>query len=276
MAVASTSRMRFCDYWWPIGELRPVYKVDSRTASAAMVNMNHENGARGTLFVYVDEGDYPWLARFSIGNLEKDTVPDDAITLVHIAREHLRTVLDCLHPDVAALDTIHFNSFRDEDEDPTIDIEIKAQYQATRFDPGLFQGLFKESMGARAELRLYQMATKTHMPSEYRYLSLFKILELTFARRGAWDYVALDKALAPAEDNLALIFPGLASRATIFRVRDMCAHAVLGKSKVRHGAMGLTFKQDRAVHQATDSLLSVGKHIINRVGKGRFGISERE
>lgn len=129
---------------------------------------------------------------------------------------------------------------------------------------------FRTALGASIEHRplimLLADATSPTLPLQYRYLSLYKILELEFRAAGRWS--GLDEVLAPyfdkyRERNISTrSLPNL-----VHEMRDKCAHIKVGGND-SIGILGLSGEDAATVRRLMVLLREIVVEHINRKGTG--------
>src|SRR5215469_16193382 len=94
-------------------------------------------------------------------------------------------------------------------------------------DPENIRNVLVGSMGHQPLIKLLADAQMPLLPLQYRYLSLYKILELEFRLAGRW--IGLQKLLEPYYDDYKGLNISMRSLPNlIHEMRDKCAHIKLG------------------------------------------------
>jgi hypothetical protein len=81
------------------------------------------------------------------------------------------------------------------------------------------------------------------IPPEYRFLSLYKLLEMQFRRRGEWNEAKLQKYLLPLAPEFAQRGFKETPLQLLHEVRDKCAHVRTGKRREVLGVSELNHRQ---------------------------------
>ena len=171
----------------------------------------------------------PDFARFLITGLEAESIPDKLFPVIQSIREHLLSILMItFHPD-ASIWPQSLSSFSVEGEPYRISVKMIPEYEPVRFDPERARALFVQTFERREETRLLVDGFNKRIPLQYRYLSLFKIIELHYRPKGQWDR----ERLLPILERFRAELQGLGVSAEPFGylhdLRDRCAHIKAGK-----------------------------------------------
>jgi len=110
-----------------------------------------------------------------------------------------------------------------------------SDYRAELKSAGL---LFEKTLGHRQIFKLLGDAQLPNLPLSYRYLSIYRILELEFKVGHKWPQ--LDSVLEPFENEYrSLNVSNQSFENCMHAFRDMCAHIKSGKSDEVRGIIGL-------------------------------------
>mgnify|MGYP001810215465 CR=1 FL=1 len=270
--------MQYCLYYWLIAPLRDGLNDSPARQPVWTIPIDLATYEPMELALYLDAHGLPHFGRLKIRNLPSASMPQELEPLLLAVREHLLSVLRMTYrPDVrlAQPSSVH-GFFRDED---SYDVRLQIdQYESVNFDPEPTKHLFVQSFDLREHLRLYMDGSDERIPVQYRFLSLYKLLELLYRPHGQWRKRELQSRLAPFQTMLSE--QGFTSDPSVLlhELRDKCAHIRVGKSAEREerGASYLNAKQLARVQRALPALRSACLASLNEIAAGKFQIGPRQ
>jgi hypothetical protein len=120
--------------------------------------------------------------------------------------------------------------------------------QNYKLDCANISTVFEHTLELMPLFKLLADTQQPILPMPYRYLSVYKVLELEFRSGKKWP--GLKALLAPYEDEYQKL--GLSSRTFenfIHEMRDRCAHIKLGDGSAKFGITGLSGRDMNAVEK---------------------------
>lgn len=131
--------------------------------------------------------------------------------------------------------------------------------------------LFEHTLPQRESLRLLTDGVDESIPAQYRFLSLYKFLELRF--RGAddhWDFRALNAACEAQLAAFATLGLGRTFQAELNHLRDRCAHIRTGTGKKRRlGVTALNPAAMKEVRRLLPLLIDICRVVLNKDLEGK-------
>jgi len=232
-------------------------------------------GIDGRVALFVSDGT-PMYARISVPGFEgPETKNEDAGPFIQICQEHLLTCLWFTYDRRVRAFAASLRTFLPETDAPRINTRVDVMDVPGRVVPEQIRFLFAGTIGVREEMRLLQDGSDERLPLQYRYLSLYKLLELSFRRGGRWDYAALRGALEAHGSDFVRLAGGRSAVSYLHDLRDRCAHIRTGRTgQQAFGVTHLRHDQAMKVEKALAPLKRVCQRIFNVRAGGNFWIGE--
>jgi hypothetical protein len=245
--------------------------------SAALTQLvEFPDGAKLDVSLYVDELGHPHFVRvraFDATDVNDTGRFDDH---VHVLAEHMLSVLKLTWE--GQLNYSPFQFFADEGPDGGgISISIEDMNKKV-FPSDTAQSLFAHTMEARQSLRLIADSLDPGLPHQYRFLSLYKFLEIRYKNDSdCWDWDALKSACASGAEQFAALKFDRDLIAELIRLRDSCAHIKSGKDKKRQlGVTALHPKALRELRKFMPVLTEICREVFNKEMEGKISLGEQE
>ena len=187
--------------------------------------------------------------------------------------DHMLAVLKLTHNVSADLARFGENAIsigaHDDEGKPNLKIEISEIVEAqAEVAADNIRNVFVTSMGHRPLIKLLADAQMPLLPLQYRYLSLYKILELEFRVEGRW--IGLQELLEPYDRSYKALNLSLRSLPNlIHEMRDKCAHIKVGGNDSL-GIVGLDGPDAKIVVELVKLL---GKVIVQHLTSKSIGLT---
>ena len=266
--------MYYCMYYWIIAPLRGGIKDVPERLPAFALNVQALDGKDYELSLFCDHRNEPEFARCRIPSLGTEAIPDSILPLLQTIIEHLMSSLRLTYRmDLMLAQPSAVWSFFEESKPHEVSLSIQELGERT-FDPQPVKNLFSASFNIRELVRLYLDGVDGGIPLQYRFLSLYKLIENRFRRRGYWENTSLDAFLQPyAAKFIDLGFKG-APASILHDLRDRCAHIKTGTKGVREvlGVTHLNHKEAVRVQHVLPLLRAICSVVINDRAKGAFAL----
>lgn len=187
--------------------------------------------------------------------------------------DHMVAVLRLTHDTEAALvrwgeNVINIGA-HDADGKPSLNVQISEIIGATPEVPAEnIRNILVTSISHRSLIKLLADSQMPLLPLQYRYLSVYKILELEFRVAGQW--IGLRELLQPYEDEYRA--QNISARSlpnVIHEMRDKCAHIKVGGDD-SPGIIGLDGPDAKIVTALTSLLRRV---IVNHLNSKITGLT---
>lgn len=256
-----------CRYYWLIEPLRSALRDDGLREPASRIAIAGA-GQLSELAIYCDEASDPEFGRLLISDLKSREIPSDLVPFIQDFREQLISTLRLMFdPHVRVFEHAVW-TFSAAGELPPVGVDLHVRDKRS-FDPDRFREIFIACGPIRESVRLYLDGTNATLPVEFRFLSLFKILEKHFRAGAAWRYDDLDGFLEQFAPSPRALAPGQKQRSWIFRLRDRCAHAVASKGR---GATAFNVQEINRVKEAIPVMSRIGAALISDASSGEVVI----
>ncbi|MBI2170868.1 MAG: hypothetical protein HYU30_02440 [Chloroflexi bacterium] len=177
--------MKTCFYYWLIEPIPHEFEDTSESIPAFEIPIRFGTVTH-TLALFVGDGGLPQYARLRLSNIETENIPEAILPMLQSVKEHLISVLRVTFDPQMTLFPYPFWTFIEEGKPNRTGLEITQFAQKVASDPERVKRVFVGSFSHREELRLFVDGLDQRLPLQYRYLSLYKILELEFKTRGHW------------------------------------------------------------------------------------------
>jgi hypothetical protein len=173
---------------------------------------------------------------------------DRFVDLVAVAQAHMLSVLKLAwHPNASYVPMSFFQQEAEDGSGAGLQVTWPSAYG---FNSAQAHALYEHTFGHRESLRLLADGLDERVPIQYRFLSLYKFLEIRY--RGDsdhWDFGALRKACdAQLREYDGLKLPR-SFQAELKHLRDRCAHIRTGSGKKRR--LGVTALNPEALKEVT-------------------------
>lgn len=209
-----------------------------------------------------------YMVRIMIPGLEEEKIPVEDMNRVLTLKEHMLSVLRVTYDEDVSITTHYFWIFRDQNEPPVLnikfDLSLNPDFQVNGEN---IRSTYINTFSVRNHLRLFSDAQDKRIPLQYRYLSLYKLIELEFKQKGQWrdDFT---KFLSKFEDDFTKL--NLTSKKLdnyIHDLRDRCAHIKSAKEVV--GVTELSRKAAAEVNTFLPLLINICAAMLNEKYKDR-------
>ncbi len=224
------------------------------------------------LSLYCDKQGNPEFARCRIPDLETEAIPDATLPLLQSLKEHLLSILRLTYrPDTMLAMPGTAWAFIENGKPAELSLLID-EFGSTLYESERTKNLFIQSFELRELMRLYVDGVDERVPLQFRFLSLYKLLELRYRKHGQWN----KKALADLLTSYAKAFKDQGVRgepaAILHELRDKCAHIKTGSKGKREvlGVTHLNLAEVARVKRILPALRAVCAACINERADGKF------
>jgi len=203
------------------------------------------------------------MARISKRGLREKSIPTKIQNEITILKEHLLTSIN-LHFDPYARIRFNMHQFIEEGGKPDINILLddgtkkKNQISANEFSD-IFLGTFDYGN----EFKLLSDAQKTYIPVQFRYLSLYKWLEMEFKTKGRWNSSFLSFTEQVEDEFQKRNFSNKKFSNYLHDIRDKCAHIKSNNDIL--GVTSLSYQDEKSVIEFTKFLTLVCIEYFNQI-----------
>ncbi len=257
--------MRECLYYWLIEPIRQSFH-DKATSKAA-VDIPIETTTGTVHFaIFLDENGLPAYGRLRFACGDDDRIPKERLPLLQSVKEHFLSVLRLEFSEDTYLFPRPIWTFIESGAEYSVSLEMQVVESAAVFEPLVFQNTFAASFEHREEVRLLLDGADKRIPLQYRYLSLYRLLELILRPDRQWKKDDLESALQPYGDRLKKAGFSRSPVNALHELRDSCTHIRTGQA---FGVTHLNLQQAARIEKFLPILLDVCVSLLN----SRFGPS---
>lgn len=225
--------------------------IDQGKPAAFTQHLRGSEGQELETSLFLDEHGEPVFVKVRAIGAKDIHDTNRFVDLVEVAREHMISVLKLTWHHNASY--VPMSIFLQEPEDGSgagLQVEWPSAYG---FNSAQAHALYEHTFGHRQSLRLLAEGLDERIPIQYRFLSLYKFLEIRYrGDNDHWDFEALRKAC----DAQLMEYEGLklprTFQAELKRLRDRCAHIRTGSGKKRR--LGVTALNPEALKEVTQMM----------------------
>jgi hypothetical protein len=217
-----------------------------------------------------DNDERPEFVRVKIPNLPHEIFPEWADPDLNLIKNHMSAAIRSTYDlNFCYADYPDIYNFVHAGHGP--DLALQLDYEDRKiFIPEKVKGVFVHTLPFREVLALYMDGGDARIPLQYRYLSLYKIIELNYSSSRKWDFDSLNPFLEPfSKEFLAL---GFAKNlfTTLIEIRDKCAHIRTGTGdRQKLGVTQLNHREAKLVRKLLPLLQSIAEAVLNSKLDGR-------
>jgi hypothetical protein len=227
--------MKTCYYYLIVEPLLNRYRddADTKPTSTGLIKIKSK---KYKISFFMD-GTRLSMIRIDIPDLPGKTIPEQDLESVHILREHIVSVLRLNYDSEASLFSHAMRVFREKGLGPILSIKLK---QILKITPNLapyienIRDTLVVSFPLRVQTKLLSDAQDERLPLQYRYLSLYKLLEMECKREGRWKQ-EFERLVNRSEAEFRNLGIKMKPVNYIHYLRDRCAHI-----KTNREAYGVT------------------------------------
>jgi hypothetical protein len=254
-----------CFFYW-ILEPPPERITDKNGRTLAYeVTVNYNDRAH-QVALFTNEAGQPEFVRLTLQGIEQESLPEELLPFIQSMREHVLTTLHLGYDQRAQYFPIHFWNFQSDRRGSTTDVRLTLHGMRAA-DADLLRNVFTSTINYREHFRLYSNGTNEGIPQQYRFLSLYKLLEMQYRKGGDWSPLfrsfvdSFNKRFS--EKGIDRDFVGL-----LHRYRDKCAHVRTGKKHQLLGVSELNHKELVALEKLLPIMAEMGASILTELTRG--------
>lgn len=264
---------RSCFYYWFIEPLKSQYKDDGSLNPAFKIPVKTNRFEKCELALFLDSGGRPDFIRLIIpgyaGDELKQELKQEHVELLQVVKEHILSVLRLMYDSKTEIARYVMWAFPEDAKPYSYGISIQElQGQRPAFPSAAVHNAFVGTWDKRTEIKLLTDALDERILLQYRYLSLYKILENHFKKRGKWQKSELKEFLSQFHAQFEGLSISLPLDNYIHTLRDKCAHIKTGKDVL--GVTQLNPQQAKEVGRFLPFLKNICMTLLNSVSNGKF------
>jgi hypothetical protein len=211
------------------------------------------------------------MIRILVPDLELESFQESDLKIVQSIKEHMLSILRLNYDqNVGAIFNVY--NFRQKNEAPNLSFIFNTPLNS-EFDVRnrMIIGSFENSLNIRTQVQLLADTVRKDIPIQYRFLGLYKLLELEFKKGGKWTDEFSDYIKEFQEEFEKLSLSARALENYIHELRDKCAHIKSNKDVL--GVTELSQTDTLTVEKIIPLMTKIGAFIINRrYSNESFGI----
>ena len=262
-----------CLYYWLVEPTRDTFLDTSEAQPAFEIPIESDWGIN-KFALFVSTNGTPEYGRLTIPDLEEEKISEEFLPMIQAVKEHFLSILRITYYSDATLFPRPIWTFIEDISSYSIGLEIQ-KISKLDFDIEKTKRLFVSGFPYREDVRLFIDGNDGRIPLQYRFLSLYKIIELQYRKQGQWNDVALGLLLEKYTPQFAGIDVVRKPISHIHNLRDKCAHIKTGKSKETFGVTQLNNKEATEVSKILPIMTDICIEIINERTDGAFAIGKR-
>jgi len=246
-------------------KLEPTFSVPVRTA---------ERECELALF---SEGNVPIYARVGMPGLVQEALSDQLMDMIQAVKEHLISMLRLTYSSETRVFPSNLWHYVEEGQPYDLGFAFSSIFSSRVFDPQKTRRLFVATFNHREDIRLLIDGLDPEIPLQYRYLSLYKILEQQFRTPTGLDESRLDLFLQPYEPIFRQAGIMQKPRNYVIQLRDSCAHiSKRSGTSMEMGVTHLNRNKALAVEKILPILAKVCADRLNYQATGDYSIDLTE
>jgi hypothetical protein len=206
------------------------------------------------------------MMRISLSGLCEKSLSSDNLEVLQLVKEHAWTLLRLTYDKDLTLYPLSMWSYQEHDKPYRLSVNMKTMLAKSDPPYNVIEAAFSRGLALRMELRLFVDALDLRLPLQFRYLSLYKIIELIFKTGRKWrPSYRLSLVQFEAEYRASNVSPKPLF-SYINDLRDRCAHV-----KTNGGMFGVTMLSSRAaaeVERMLPMMMRICSTLLNARGFG--------
>lgn len=266
--------MKKCHLYYAVEPLLPEYRDDGNIRPLFTVPVKTPSKTYEVALFGTDQ--HVYMIRIMVPDLEEGEegqIPEADWRVVYALKEHMVSVLRITFDHDVSLYPRNFWNFIDMDGEPSLHIEIREVINPDyKLNGENIRNVFVNTSAARNEIKLFSDAQDERIPLQYRYLSLYKILELEFMGKSGWRQPDFSRFMGGFRVEFDTL--GLGQRKLEGYVRDLrnrCAH--LRRGMALFGVTMLNNKDAAEVERFLPLMTKICATILNTKYEGKFRLA---
>jgi len=261
-----------CFYYWFIEPLKSQYKDDGSLNPAFEIPVK-TNFGKCELALFLDSEGRPNFVRLIIPGFAKEELKQEHAELLQVVKEHLLSILRLMYDSKTEIARYAMWAFPEDVKPYSYGVSIQELLgQRPAFPSAAVHNAFVGTWDKRIEIKLLADALDERIPLQYRYLSLYKILENHFKKRGKWLDNELNAFLCQFSDEFKKMSIHRPLVQYLHALRDKCAHIKTGKDIF--GVTQLSLRQAAEVERFLPFLKNMCIVLLNSISNSKFTLKQ--
>lgn len=230
--------MNICYYYLIVEPLLPEYKDEPTVEPTSYAIVKTKSKEYKVSFF--TNNNQLYMIRIDIPNVPSEIIPEKDLELIQTMKEHILSVLRLTYDHNVSLFPRPMWNFRKLGQAPSLHVKIDEVINPD-FDPHVenTRNVFVTTFPIRVQIKLFSDSQDKRLPLQYRYLSLYKLLELEFKKRGKWTN-GFQNFISKFEDDFRSLGKDKKLVNYVHELRDKCSHI-----KSRKDILGVTQLSNR-------------------------------
>lgn len=224
--------------------------------------------------LFVSKNNIPEYGRLSINNLNEEIIPNEILPIIQMVKEHFLSILRTTYNGEVTLFPFPFWTFVKNISSYSFGLEIQ-KFSKDYFDIERAKRLFIGSFNHHDELRLFIDGYDKRIPLQYRYLSMYKIIELHYKKQGEWLINELEIFLQNYESRFLELNIQMKPKNYIALIRDKCAHIKTGRRPEVIGVTQLNHEEALKVNEIIPIMSDICIDILNTRANGDYVVGKK-
>jgi len=251
--------MHICYYYLIVEPLLPEYHDESTVEPASYAIVKTKSKEYKVSFFA--NNNQLCMIRIDIPNVPSEIIPEEDLEPIQTMKEHILSVLRLTYDHNVSLFPRPMWNFRKLGQTPSFHVKIDEMINPN-FDLHVenIRNVFATTFPIRVQIKLFSDSQDKRLPLQYRYLSLYKLLELEFKKRGKWTN-EFQNFINRFEDDFKSLGKDKKLANYVHELRDKCSHI-----KSKKDILGVTQLSNRdmlEVHRFLPLMTKICLNMIN-------------
>jgi len=220
-------------FYFPIEPLREKYEDNEQVRPSVIIPVISKNGKQFEVALYADAQTI-YFCRIKVPNMKENKISEEDAEIINILKEHLLSVLRLTYDRDVSMPALNFWTFLGPTEKMGLSLEVEQFLNKNyQINADNIRNVYVNTFKIRNQIRLLSDSQDRRIPLQYRFLSLYKILELEFRQKGKWETPDFAEFIARFEPLFKeKCMPRKKLVNYIHELRDKCAHIKSNKNVV--------------------------------------------
>jgi hypothetical protein len=220
----------------------------------------------------IGENNIPEMIRIATYGLEDENLPDSALATIQEIKEHFLSIFMINYDRELTFSKIVLWNYIDEEKPPELNIRIGTENTQGQVNPEQFTKEFSNFWNERHTVKLLSEAIDERLSLNYRFLSLYRILEIIYKKYGIWSNEYRDLLMEYEERYHSIKQTGRPLEVYIEVMRNRCAHGRMNSRK--KDEMGLTQLDNKGLIELEKLRPLMSEIVIAAINKKLAGLAK--
>lgn len=258
--------MKTAYFYFPIEPLREKYEDKEQIKPVFIIPATSKTGKQFEVALYSD-AQTAYFCRIKVPNVEENKLSEEDADFISLLKEHMLSVLRLTYDHDVSMPALYFYRFLGPTERIELGLKV-TQFinQDYHINAENIRKVYENTFKIRNQIRLLSDSQDQRIPLQYRFLSLYKLLELEFKQKGHWK-TEFNEFLVRFEllfQEIAVYNKTLVNY--VHELRDKCAHVKNNKDVI--GVTELNPKERAAVEKFLPFFIQICTKLIKEKHDG--------